>query len=1032
MSLRARFRFFRPTNFGNVTHAVVWGALILLLVAPARSAEPTSPRPIRGLPFNRLYSIDEIGKVSRGARLSFDQFGRLAVLDKGGYFVLNDGTWLNLSERQNNEENILNVVHDGQGHAYFGTLGSWGIVDYQADGVLHPRTLVPASAPKWAKDTNFTDIIITKDGVYFGGFYGVVFWNSSTHETLYFEASAITQIVLIDEHVYTCSRGHGIALVDIHAHALNTQNISVPTDLVFEQWSTYDHDHILVSTNDNRILRFDGKTAQPWLNQLGSTLPGRVTGMQHLADGNIAIAITGYGLCVFSPQGEVHFTLTSPEYHRITYLASNESGVLWAVTESGVEKILYDKTVSVFGQRLGLPVSWPQVSRWNDRVVVISGGRLYEEQPGEDLGHTHFQLVPDPKELWGLAASGAHLLVANASGIFAATADKRFETILTGVSVDRLVMIDPNLCFFVGSTEIGALRWENGHWIECAPRIAGVGYPSNVLSTRWAAWLELGANRAVRVSLKNGKIETRSFETFPWREPHWINVSAIGSTVILNSPPEGRIYFDEETETLCERPQLQELFEQSPYSIARIYRDTEGVLWASHDRGVMLVNQKNGHYEFDTSTFDIVSERWPTIHILAGNDVWFSSGQSLYHVDRRASTPAPAHVRPVVVSMLDGSGRNDLSKEWKAHDTDVHVPYLSNSISFRFFGGTYSTRLSPTYEFRLSGSPHSNWTAYEAGPPLTLTNLREGAYQLEVRMLYDGNPTGEHLLLSFIIDPPWYRTWYAYILYIVAGFGTLLGLLQWFVHRTRAHSVILEKQVDERTNQLRAAMEKLNQETKNAAVLAERGRLAGEIHDSIQQGLSGLILQLDATLKMPGLTPEIRSRLNTARSMVSFSRHEVQNAIWDLESPLLEGGELTQALQKLINLISVGPGRVELKIEGPPFPLSQSIQHHLLRIAQEALTNAVRHAEADTIVIRLIYHGSLVELNVEDDGKGFETTKVLSKGLGHFGLRGLKVRADKIGAELSVVSTVGQGTRLRVLVPPSELSDHEVYATGRA
>jgi signal transduction histidine kinase len=226
-------------------------------------------------------------------------------------------------------------------------------------------------------------------------------------------------------------------------------------------------------------------------------------------------------------------------------------------------------------------------------------------------------------------------------------------------------------------------------------------------------------------------------------------------------------------------------------------------------------------------------------------------------------------------------------------------------------------------------------------------------------------------------------------------------------------------------------MEKLGQETKNAAILAERGRLAGEIHDSLQQGLSGLILQLDATLKMPALTPEVRSRLNTARSMVSFSRHEVQNAIWDLESPLLEGVELTQALQKLINLISVGPARVELVIEGKPIDLSQAIQHHLLRIAQEALTNAVRHAEATLVVIKLIYKESHVELVVEDDGKGFETTKVLSKGIGHFGLRGLKVRADKIGAELNIISAPGQGTRLRVVVGAAESLSNETYAIGR-
>jgi len=997
-----------------------------LTAAPAAA----QPHPIRGLPFTRLYSIDEIGKVSRGARLSFDHFGRLAVIDKGGYFVLNDAAWLDLAERDFTGESMLNVVEDGRGHSFYGALGSWGQVDYTPTGLMHPRSLAPASAPAWVKDTNFTDIIFTKDGVYFSGFHGIVFWNPTTRQNVFIEAPAVIQTFVLGNRAYTSTRTHSLGFVDVQSGTVRPMAINLAPEIVLEQCAPLDEQHVLLSTNDNRLISFDGEHIAPWPNELGSPLPGRITGIQRLSDGSLAVAVTGSGLYVFSQTGKLRFSLTSPEYHRITYLASREPGVLWAATENGVEKILYDRPVSLFGQRLGLPISWPQLAQWNDRVVVISSGRLYAQSKTSEEIHTHFELIPEPKEVWGLAASGSRLLVANSYGIFAPNPDGHFDSVLSGVSVDRLVMQTPDLCFFIGSSEIGALQWKNDRWVECAPRVPGLGYPSNVLATRKAAWIELGANRAARISYKNGQLQTRLFENFPWREPHWINVSVIGSIVILNSMPEGRIYFDEDTERLCEAPELDQIFKQAPAVIARVYRDRQGVLWAAHDRGVMLIKRVNDHYEFDTQTFDIVNERWPMIHFLNGNDVWFSTGQSLYHVDQREATARTSHLEPILVSVLDEASHRNVSKQWSSPNRVVHFPYLSNSISFRFFAGTYLSRLSPTYEFRLLGSAHSNWTAYSSGSPLTLTDLREGAYQLDVRMSFNGSVVGDPLTLAFIIDPPWYRTWYAYILYIVGGLGAIFSLVQWFVHRTRAHNVILEQLVMKRTDELRSAMDKLSQETKTAAILAERGRLAGEIHDSLQQGLSGLILQLDATLKMPGLTPEVRSRLNTARSMVSFSRHEVQNAIWDLESPLLEGGELTQALEKLITLINLGSVRVELEIGGQPRNLSQSIQHHLLRMAQEALTNAVRHAEATLIRIKLVYKEHHVELMVEDDGKGFDTTKVFSKGLGHFGLRGLKVRADKIGAELNVISAPGQGTRLRILVALAESNLSETYATG--
>jgi signal transduction histidine kinase len=215
-------------------------------------------------------------------------------------------------------------------------------------------------------------------------------------------------------------------------------------------------------------------------------------------------------------------------------------------------------------------------------------------------------------------------------------------------------------------------------------------------------------------------------------------------------------------------------------------------------------------------------------------------------------------------------------------------------------------------------------------------------------------------------------------------------------------------------------MDKLNEETRHTATLAERHRLAGEIHDSVQQGLSGLMLQLDATLKLTPLPEAIRSRLSVARNMVSFTRHEVQQAVWNLESPLLEDTELGDALQKLARLISPGIAEIEVLVSGTPRPLTPTVKHDLLRIAQEALTNAVRHAEPTHVTLRLTYDVDDVELTVTDDGKGFDPAAVLSHGIGHFGLRGLRGRAQKIGGHLDIESTPGLGTCIKVRVATHE------------
>ncbi len=129
-------------------------------------------------------------------------------------------------------------------------------------------------------------------------------------------------------------------------------------------------------------------------------------------------------------------------------------------------------------------------------------------------------------------------------------------------------------------------------------------------------------------------------------------------------------------------------------------------------------------------------------------------------------------------------------------------------------------------------------------------------------------------------------------------------------------------------------MDKLGEETRNTATLAERSRLAGEIHDSLQQGLSGSILHLDTTMTHPSIIPEVHAQLSIVRNMLSYSREEVQQAVWNLESPLLQGSTLGDALTKLTRFINAGRAEIAVAVHGEPASLATATQHNLLRIAQ--------------------------------------------------------------------------------------------------
>ncbi len=256
--------------------------------------------------------------------------------------------------------------------------------------------------------------------------------------------------------------------------------------------------------------------------------------------------------------------------------------------------------------------------------------------------------------------------------------------------------------------------------------------------------------------------------------------------------------------------------------------------------------------------------------------------------------------------------------------------------------------------------------------------------------------------------PPWWNWKHTATLIGVSVLGAITAVL-WI--RT------LRRRVAERTQALQETMGRLQQETQTSATLAERERLAGEIHDSVEQGLSAIIMQMDTAAKLVHRPDEVSRYLTLARNMAGFSRSEVQHAVWGLQSPLLENADLPAALRRIAQDISAGGTlRVTVAVAGEVRSVPRIIEHHLLRAAQEAVNNAVKHAQAATIQITLTYQTDSIWLRVRDDGCGFDPQAV-AVGLRNFGLKGLHIRTKKMHGTLNISSQPGAGTSVEMIVP---------------
>jgi signal transduction histidine kinase len=208
-------------------------------------------------------------------------------------------------------------------------------------------------------------------------------------------------------------------------------------------------------------------------------------------------------------------------------------------------------------------------------------------------------------------------------------------------------------------------------------------------------------------------------------------------------------------------------------------------------------------------------------------------------------------------------------------------------------------------------------------------------------------------------------------------------------------------------------------EVEKRAISTERERMARDLHDTLEQQLTGVAMQLESLANSPHQrSPVISDRLTLASRMLRHSREEARRSVWDLRNRLLEVHGLAAAIQSLAASAAVDGGpEVEALIDSSPTGLHQSVEYQLLRMAQEALANALKHARAEHITLTLTVAADHCRLTVEDDGSGFDPLLVDPLQPPHFGLLGLRERTDKIAAKLDIRTRPGHGCTVTVCVP---------------
>jgi ligand-binding sensor domain-containing protein/two-component sensor histidine kinase len=376
--------------------------------------------------------------------------------------------------------------------------------------------------------------------------------------------------------------------------------------------------------------------------------------------------------------------------------------------------------------------------------------------------------------------------------------------------------------------------------------------------------------------------------------------------------------------------------------------------------------------------------------ITASGEVWFPSTAGVVRLGKDSEGPAPAPT--AIIYQVAADGRE------VGVDGAVELPPGQGKLEIQWGAIQFRGQDSVRFLYQLENFD-SGWTETRARR-VGYTNIPAGKYRFRLRAFDISHPgLMSESAVSFDWRPHFYHAWWFYLLCVGA-----IGGAVWFTYEAR----------------MRQAHVRFD------AVLGERNRLAREMHDTLVQGCAGVSALLEACASMfpDGASASTRNLLDCARTQIRVVTDEARAAVWNLH----RGGR--SEINRLVDQMArqaCAASQVPVKVEtsGKPVVLDPLVEHDIMMVAREAVSNAIRHAHPNEVSLGIHFQRGRIRMTVHDDGCGFDPSQIVPETGGHFGLIGMRERTERLGGHFALRSAPGKGTELSVEVPTRSLAREE-------
>ena len=693
----------------------------------------------------------------------------------------------------------------------------------------------------------------------------------------------------------------------------------------------------------------------------------------------------------------------------ITSILEDHEGNIWVGTNSGLDRFYKSKLTPVivpFALVGPVMAAGNAGSLWVDSIEhafhIQGSGRISILRSG---GKKYFDVYHGPDgALWW---QGVGFLDRVEPGSSDWSKARRIPTPVDPITKTHQALKiteDRNGVIWAASESAGVYTFSKDHW----KRIEGIAFPRGYRGS--AAYTDsegrvwLGFQDGTVIVFENGKVKQ-----------HWSGLGSPVGHVVASITGRGQhIWLGGDKLAYFDGQSFYEMapVDGSPFKVWSIEEIEDGSLWLCENRGIIHISSSEVSQFLENHAYRVQYELYnsldglpgsfhdaaPRSREIVGTDgrIWFSSTKGIAWIDP-ASLSKNLLPPPVSISTLKADG-----KDYPA--SGVTFPPLTNAIEIGYTALSLSIPERVQFRYKLEGVD-KDWEDAGARRAAFYTRLGPGKYHFQVIACNnDGVWNKAGASLDFTIAATWYQT----IWFRIACAGVFVALM-WGLYQLRLQQLRRQfhLRVEERVH--------------------ERTRIARELHDTLLQSLHGLMFEFQAARNMFRKRPdEALQALDGAILGTERAITESQDAIENLRSAVTAGEDLVHLIktagEELLASRHTGHDlpTFGVTVEGRPRLLAPNVQEEIYYIVRELLRNAFRHAQARRIEAEILYEENQIRVRVRDDGKGVDPQVLVEGGRsGHWGLPGIRERAQQIGAKLDLWSEAGAGTEVQLAVAAS-------------